>query len=264
MNYSSRFFLYAPFVTLCALFAATALWWQNSASAWSKKLDALNGHEIMPGIRMTFASKSVGGFPFRIDTEFRKFTLAADGPRGLTWRSDAFAMHGLLYGDTRAVFESGGIQTLSWKREDGSGGKFSFLPGSIRASAVANGGRLLRFDFVMVALDSTSLDIAHGEAHLRRSPSTDALDLIVSADGIRQDGKTSESILVNARIEPRKPLEQLLRGEADWRAGFDAWCVSGGKIISVQQPTKELAALNPQHRLIGNLAGRTIATAPLY
>jgi hypothetical protein len=262
MRYSSRFFLYAPFAVLCALFALTALWWMQSASAWSQRLDALNGREVMPGIRMQFAAKTVGGFPFRIDTALKDFTLAASGPRAFTWRSEEFALHRLTYGDTRMVFEAGGVQRFSWRRENGSTGAFTFLPGSIRASAILRDGGLARFDAVLVALDAPSLTIGHAELHLRASPVEDALDLVVGATSIQENGKPHADIQLRASIAPRKPLHRLLYAQQDWRTVFEAWRNSGGTFKA--QAQNDTVALDASHRLTGHLMGENIHTAPLY
>ena len=46
MRYSSRFFLYGPFLMFVALAAGVMIYWWISASALSQRLDALNGREI--------------------------------------------------------------------------------------------------------------------------------------------------------------------------------------------------------------------------
>ncbi len=83
MRYSSRFFLYAPFALfVCLAVAVMALWWR-AAGAWTRKLDALNGHEIMPGVIFILVrSQTIAGFPFRLDTMFRDFRISVAGPHG--------------------------------------------------------------------------------------------------------------------------------------------------------------------------------------
>ena len=98
MSYSHRFFLYGPFAMLVALAAGVMIYWGIAASALSQKLDALNGHEIAPGVRMSFAAKRIAGFPFRLDAIFNGFTLQFPGAHGpVTWRADKFATHNLTY-----------------------------------------------------------------------------------------------------------------------------------------------------------------------
>ena len=52
MNYSSRFFLYAPFVLLLALATAAGVTWWMAASKVADALQATNGHEIAPGVKV--------------------------------------------------------------------------------------------------------------------------------------------------------------------------------------------------------------------
>ena len=109
MRYSSRFFLYAPFSLFVILAIAVGVQWWREASAWSQKIDALNGHEIAPGITLHFASRQLTGFPFRVDTVFKDLRLSFAGPRAFKWKAEDFALHRLSYGSGKTVFEAGGI-----------------------------------------------------------------------------------------------------------------------------------------------------------
>src|SRR5581483_1864200 len=70
MNYSHRFWLYAPLCMFLGLAAWAMGYWWVVASAFDKKLTALNGHEAVPGITVSYASKTISGFPFNIDVVF--------------------------------------------------------------------------------------------------------------------------------------------------------------------------------------------------
>ena len=147
MRYSSRFFLYAPFVGLLLLAAIAMTNWWLKATALAKQLDAINGHEIMPGVRLSFAEKRLAGFPFRLDTilkDLRVEVAEVGGP--MVWTSEGFAMHTLTYGRVQAILEAGGRQTLSWHDANGGAHRFAFLPGTFRASAILQHGKLIRFD----------------------------------------------------------------------------------------------------------------------
>ena len=73
MNYSSRFWLYAPISTFLLLAAAVMGYWHLVDSAFEKKLAALKGHEAIPGVTLDWDKVEVGGFPFRIDADFTNF-----------------------------------------------------------------------------------------------------------------------------------------------------------------------------------------------
>jgi len=79
MNYSSRFWLYAPISTFLLLAAAVAAYWHLVDSAVEKKLAALKGHEAIPGVTLDWDKVEIGGFPFRIDADFTNFRAAGAG-----------------------------------------------------------------------------------------------------------------------------------------------------------------------------------------
>ncbi len=138
MKYSSRFWLYAPL----ALFLALAAWamshWWVLAGALDNKLKAMNGHQAIPGVTLSWASQTISGFPFRIDVVFSDLLVRAEGPRGpLVWHSDHFALHALTYGRAQDIFEAAGHQTLAWTDADGVRHQLNFLPASLRASSIA-------------------------------------------------------------------------------------------------------------------------------
>ena len=114
MNYSSRFWLYAPLCLFLILAAGVAVHWWRAASAFDKKLDAMKGHDAVPGIVIDWQAKTLSGFPFRLDVVFDDFSVRAEAPRGpLTWHSDHFALHSLTYGRTQDIYEAAGNQTLT-------------------------------------------------------------------------------------------------------------------------------------------------------
>src|SRR5579862_5756696 len=83
MNYSSRFFLYAPFgLLLLVAFAAGTRWWVV-AGALETHLDAMQRGEAMPGVTVRYGKRSVGGFPFRLEAVLDDLSVqvaTADGP----------------------------------------------------------------------------------------------------------------------------------------------------------------------------------------
>src|SRR4051794_12137854 len=99
MRYSSRFFLYAPILGLLILAAFAMIHWWVDATAFAKRLDAANGHEIMPGVKLSFVAKKIAGFPFRLDTILKGVRVEVAETTGpVTWSSEDFAMHVLTYG----------------------------------------------------------------------------------------------------------------------------------------------------------------------
>jgi hypothetical protein len=279
MRYSSRFFLYAPFALfVCLAIAVVALWWRE-AGAWTRKIDALNNHEIMPGVILHFGSRQIAGFPFRVDTIFKDFRISVAGPHAFQWQAEEFALHRLTYADVKTVFEAGGRQTLSWKADSGKAQAFVFLPGSIRADALINAGKLSRFDLVLVALASEKLTAGRVEIHLRHDPALDAIDLVAFGENLSTPShKPILYAKIDSRITVAQSLKGLLSGDAEWRAAAEAWRNAEGRIELVDVQSKDGTAtieaktdvmLDAQHRLTGKLSKEIfglsqIATGPLY
>lgn len=279
MRYSSRFFLYAPFSLFVILAVAVGVQWWREAGAWTKRIDALNGQEISPGVTLHFASRQIAGFPFRVDTIFKDFRLSFAGPRAFQWQTEDFALHRLSYGSGKTVFEAGGKQTFSWIGSNSKQAHFDFLPGSIRAGALTAHGKLARFDLVVVAFDSPNVTAGRIEVHLRHDPKIDALDLIAFADSLSLPGqKPLLHAQMDSRITMAQFLKGLLSGDADWRTALEAWRGGEGRIELVDVQSKEkLAAidtkgrltLDGQHQLTGTLAKEMfglskLGSAPLY
>ncbi|HSZ73978.1 MAG TPA: DUF2125 domain-containing protein [Rhizomicrobium sp.] len=261
MRYSNRFFLYAPFALVVAFAAGVMLLWFRASGAWEKRIIALNGHEIAPGVTLSYSSETIGGFPFRVDTVFKNFRISIAGTGA--WQSDEFAMHALTYGSGHAVFEAAGNQVFTWTGADGAPRRFAFIPGSIRASSILNGDALSHFDLVFVALDSPTLTIGRGEIHMRRNPSSDAVDIALSGEYIQSPHhkKPLLHFRLAARITPRTQLNSLLEGKTHWQDAAESWRNANGHVsvdaIDLDSDTGSgILSLDAQHRLFGyyNLA----------
>lgn len=232
MNYSHRVFLYAPVAAIVALAIAVSAYWATSAQAFSKRLDALNGHQIAPGVTFHFASKSIGGFPFRVDAvleNIRVDVASADGPA--QWTAEHFALHMLDYGHLQLVLEAAGKQSFSWHDADHAAHGLSFTPALLRASANVRGGQLTRFDLELYGAVTAPLSVAHTELHMRRDPHADALDFAFMADKVRLLAPSLKTALgdeiarlrLKARLAPAGPWHALLSGQSDWRKAAEAW-----------------------------------------
>ncbi len=241
MNYSSRFWLFAPLVALLALAAWACWYWSVVAGALEKKLDALNGHEAAPGMTVSFADKTISGFPFNIDLVFDRLVVEGKGAHGpFRWTSDKFALHRLTYGPAQDIYEAAGNQTLAWTDGGGAQHQVKFLPGTLHASAGMDGKGLVRFDLEIVAAGGSDKDgvpftAAHAQFHVRRSPNADALDLQISGDDIHAGslgpfGGAIKSLSLYVSVTPGSPFAQFLAGKQSWDAASDAWRERGGRV----------------------------------
>jgi len=267
MKFSSRFFLYAPIAVLALLAVIVSVWWRMASTAFDEKLAASNGREIMPGVRMSYVSKSTGGFPFRVDSELEGLTLAVQTRTGpLIWQTEHFAIHALTYASNQQIFEAAGKQTLSWTDSDGLFHRFVFVPGSLRASAVLADNALVRFDLDAVGVTTSEFLADRLQLHLRRRPAADALDFFVSGDNLRvylhDRFGPPQQISAQGGLEPAAPLGALLQGATDWRNASESWRQHGGRLTidRIEAQLSQLKAagsgklsLDDQHRLEGRI-----------
>ncbi|HEY2445386.1 MAG TPA: DUF2125 domain-containing protein [Rhizomicrobium sp.] len=231
MRYSNRFFLYAPFLILAVIAAVAGLRWWASARAFETMLERTNGHELAPGVTLHFAAKALGGFPFRVDAVLRDVALDSHCMGGtLAWHAERFAIHRLTYGRDQSIFEAAGAQSLTWIGPDGTQRRFTFTPGSLRASAIFSGGRLARFDLDVTAIGSREIAGDRVQIHLRQSPGPDAIDLAISADAIRLApdlqaglGADLSHLAIAGRVLPAASLAPLLSGRERWCASLEDW-----------------------------------------
>jgi hypothetical protein len=243
LSFSSRFWLYAPLVMFFAIAAwAMANWWVM-AGLLDKKLNALNGHEAVPGITLSYATKTISGFPFNIDVVFTGFAVEGQGAHGpLRWTTENFALHRLSYGRTQDIYEAAGKQTLNWTDGGGKSHALKFLPGLLHASSVMDGRGLLRFDLEAVAAagsDSAgaAFTAAHAQLHLRHDPKADGLDLMISGDGIKASGSIAglfgdqiKSLKLFATLTQGQSFTPLLEGRSSWPAASTDWRTKGGQV----------------------------------
>jgi hypothetical protein len=235
LSYSSRFWLYAPLVIFLGIAGwAMAHWWAV-AGALDKKLTALNGHEAVPGITISYASKTISGFPFNIDVVFTNLSIAGAGAHGpFRWHSPNFALHTLTYGPRKYIYEAAGNQDLSWTDGAGTQHHSRFLPGALRASAQTDSKGLARFDLEVIAAAGNDFTAAHLQFHLRRDPDGHDLDLMTSADDARSLPLPGWKIY--AKLNQEAALMPLLRGDVAVPDAVKAWHAAGGVVKYDPQP----------------------------
>ncbi|HEY4077456.1 MAG TPA: DUF2125 domain-containing protein [Rhizomicrobium sp.] len=239
MKYSSRFWLYAPITLFLAIAAATMIHWWSMAGAFEKKLAALKGREAVAGITLDWSSAKVGGFPFRVDADFIGLTVkgkAAHGP--FAWTTQRFALHSLAYGRRQDVFEAAGKQHVRWTDAGGMAHDITFLPGSLRASAITDARGLARADLDIIDAGAKDFTIGRFQFHARRDPDDKDLDLMLRADSVKGFGVDQTLVEVYATMTKAAALAPLLAGEKAWPDAISAWRTSGGaaKLTRITAP----------------------------
>jgi len=240
MKYSSRFFLYAPLALFLGLAIFVMAKWWIAANALEKKLTAMNGQDVIPGITMSYGTKTISGFPFRIDVVFTGFAVQGTGAHGpFAWRSEHFATHALTYGRAQDIYEAAGQQSLSWTDADGQARSFSFLPATMRGSAIVDAEGLVRFDLDIVNAggkdrDGGAFTVGRAQFHLRRDPT---LDVMVSLDQARIGQTQIRSFRDYLTLGQDAALAPLLAGRMSWPDAVAAWRQAGG---AVKQGKREI------------------------
>ncbi len=224
LNYSSRFWLYAPITLFLLIAVAVMVHWKFAADAFEKKFAALKGQEAVPGIVIDWKTVVVGGFPFRLDADFTQFSVHGAGARGpFAWSSDKFALHTLSYARSKTVYEASGHQHLEWV-DAGGDRSADFLPGTFHAGSIIDDKGLKRLDVDIVDAGGQGFTAAEIQLHLRRAGGN--VEVVIKGDriaGIPQVG--AYVTLTNAG-----ELMPLLAGLAPWPDAVTAWHGHGGEV----------------------------------
>ncbi|MEI9885349.1 MAG: DUF2125 domain-containing protein [Rhizomicrobium sp.] len=238
MKYSSRFFLYAPLALFLILAAGTGVMWWIAASALSARLDALNGRAAMPGVTLSFASKSVGGFPFNLDVVFSRLRVEVATPHGpSSWETEKFALHALIYGREQAIFEAAGNQVLTWTDLDHRRHTIPFEVGELHASAIQGERGLSRADLDLIGFGSPALTAGRVQLHARIAPNGRTIEIAAAADAVHLSPRLSSpfgddirQVRLNAALAPSRTFDGLRAGRTDWVSALETWRKADGRL----------------------------------
>jgi hypothetical protein len=231
MNYSSRFFLYAPLALFLILASGVSANWWIAANALSTKLDSLNGRPAMPGVTLTFSSKEVGGFPFNLDVIFHDFRIEVQTRHGpSSWSAQDFALHALAYGREQMIFEAAGKQRATWIDLAGRRHTMPFEVGEWHASGIADEHGLARFDMDLIGFGSPALTAARVGLHARLNPKGGAIEvagevdsLTPAAQGASLFGRTITQARFSASAAPARSFAPIRAAGASWESTLEDW-----------------------------------------
>ena len=246
MQYSSRFWLYAPFGLVLVLAGWVVIHWWQASSAFEKKLTQIKGQPAIPGIVLDWTSVRIGGFPFRVDADFTGFQIKGEAAYGpFAWTTEKFALHALTYGRSKTVYEAAGRQNLAWTGANGTAHSVQFLPASLHGSSITDASGLVRFDLDMTNAGNKDFTAQRFQFHMRRDG--DNLNLMVRADSVTGFGKPRKLVQAYASLDKADVVTPFLRGEIPWTMAMGLWRGLGGKAVLSQTVEPELAtqALSP-------------------
>lgn len=242
MQYSSRVWLYAPFLLVLVLAAWVMGHWWLSATALEEKLASAKGRQAVPGITVDWTSVTIGGFPFRIDANFTGLKISGAGAHGpFAWQTGQFAMHALAYGGSRIVYEAAGPQQLAWTDKDGKSHKLDFVPGSLHASSITDTRGLARFDLDIVNVGSAEITAGRFQFHMRRETESQTLKTVLQAETVQGSGVDQKLVQAYVDLSRLDMLAPLLEGKSSWPATTAQWRSNGGRATLSQTSAPDLA-----------------------
>ena len=290
MSYSNRIWIYGPVGLLVLAIILYSVFWRVQADMLAARLDSANGGEIVPGIVFTFAEKSVGGFPFRLDAVLSGVSFVDRRPDGETaWRTERMAIHKLAYRNNLFVLEVAGLQSIALPGENGQPQRVTYVtPGLARASALIQDGKLARFDLDMRDVEAKdaraepdqqrTFSASRAQFHLlARADDTIDLALKVENANIGQGYRPKLGgalVLADLRgkIGQGASFAVLERGSGSLTDALEQWRQNGG-MVAVERLALDWAGIKTDltgalgvdeaHRLSGELKGEVDAGAAL-
>jgi len=286
MSYSNRIFMYGPVALLLLIVILYSVFWRVQADTLAARLDRANGGELIPGVSFSFAQKTIGGFPFRLDVLLSGVSFGyRSGGAELDWRSDRIALHRLAYKPGQFIFEADGAQTFTWTGgHDSKPATLSLMPETARASAILTGGRLVRLDLDVWRARGTeqsarqpevsfSADRAQFHALARRN---DTLDLALQIDNSRAAASAAPTLpqlsfpLIDCRatVDRAASLAGAENGTEDVTGALQQWRAQEGSIdvtsLALNWPDARAnlrgkLTLDPNNHLSGILRGDEVA-----
>jgi hypothetical protein len=290
MSYSHRIWVYGPVGLLVLVVVLYSVFWRVQADMLAARLDSANGGEILPGVVFTFAEKSVGGFPFRLDAVLEGVTFTDRRPDGETsWRTERMAFHKLTYRDNLSVLEVAGLQSLELPGEPGQPSRVTYItPALARASAILEDGKLARFD-----LDQQNIEVKDARAAPEQNRTfragrlqfhmlgrdADTIDIAFKVEnamiGEGYHPKLPGALTLadlRGRVSQAASFEVLERGRGSVTDALEHWRQNGG-MLGVERLTLDWAGIKTDlkgslgvdgtHRLEGELTGGVDAGSAL-
>ena len=288
MSYSNRIWIYGPVGLLLLVVILYSVFWRVQADMLAARLDSANGGEILPGIVFSFAEKSVGGFPFRLDAVLEGVTFTDRRPDGETsWRSERMAAHRLTYRNNLYVLEVAGLQSFELPGEPGQPSRVTHItPAIARASAILQDGRLARFDLDLQNVEAKDARAAPEENRTFRAGrlqfhmmgrDNDTIDVAFKVEnatiGEGYKPKLAGTLALadlRGRVSQAASFELLERGGGSLTDALEHWRQNGG-MLAVERLALDWAGIKTDlngslgvdgsHRLEGELTGAVDAGA---
>lgn len=288
MSYSHRIWVYGPVGLLVLVAVLYSVFWRVQADMLAARLDSANGGEILPGVVFSFAEKSVGGFPFRLDVVLEGVTFTDRRPDGETsWRTERLAFHKLTYRNNLYVLEVAGLQSFELPGEPGQPSRVTYItPAIARASAILQDDRLTRFDLDLQNVEAKDARAAPEQNRTFRADrlqfhmlgrDNETIDIAFKVEnaaiGEGYKPKLSGTLALadlRGRVVQASSFEVLERGRGSLTDALEHWRQNGGMLAverlsldwaGIKTDLKGSLGVDGTHRLEGELTGAVDAGA---
>jgi len=232
---------YWPVTLFFVFVAAWSAWWIVAASMFEDALEAMrtNGQS---DVRLAYERVEIGGYPFRVEAEFRNLQMEW---RGGKFRAERAIAHALAWKLSHIVGEAGGEKALTLTTAPRE--TMTITPDILRLSAIINGDGGFRVDAVFGGAQ-TSFALADGrtpalyarlfEFHAR-SVEGGGADLVLAAADVELQrgfvttlGERIPSARFDARFKSLPPDDgaAILSALESWPEFLARWAAAGGAV----------------------------------
>jgi hypothetical protein len=261
----SRLGLYfVPGLIALLTIGATA-WWFVAARFADQGFDRWIASEGLAGRHWDCPSRSIGGFPFRIELRCDGFAMNAESGAIKTLSLGGFVAVAQSYDPNhvlvdlasplKAGFSDGMAATLSWSTMRTS----LHLVNAIRADRVSWSADGMALETSNPLVSGT---LTHAEFHLRKTGAEgdqgNDLETVFAADGVKSTGNDLPAVF-QAHLFNKKGW---IAAENPTLSGIEAWRAAGGELVIDQWDLKRgdqnlslkgTIGLDEAHRLAGRL-----------
>lgn len=223
---------YWPVTLFFVFVAAWSAWWIIAATTFEDMLEAMRTSP-QSDLRLSYERVEIGGYPFRVEADFRNLELKW---RGGSFRAEKAVAHALAWKLSHIIAEAGGEKSLTLATAPRE--TMTIAPDILRLSAIINGDGAFRVDAVFGGAQ-TSFALADG-----RNPALYAR--LFEFHARSAEGGGADLVLAAADVELQRGFVTTL-GEKIPAARFDARFKSlpqgdGAAILSALESWPEFLA----------------------
>jgi len=261
----SRLGLYAVPVVVLLLGVAVSGWWMLATHMADTAFDRWLASEAVLGRQWTCASRSIGGYPFRIELQCDGFSMTAETGQFRSLALGGFHALAQIYDPKLVIVEANGPLMVRSANGQTASVSWQMMRSSLHFETQ------IRADRVSTVVDGAVIEtsnpllsgrMGHGEFHMRKGSSDAAGSLDVEVASSASDATFRDNPLpasLNAHLLVKKGW---VLADNPSVSGLDSWRSSGGELVIDQWDMKRgeqalsvkgSISLDDGHRLTGKV-----------